>query len=93
MSAKFLAILKSLYKDTRAAIWTPEGNSEFKTESGLKQGCSLPGFLFALFLNDLYDSIGEGLRIGNLNIRVLLYADDVALLASEPKVFIITKYW
>ncbi|XP_039276148.1 uncharacterized protein LOC120349696 [Nilaparvata lugens] len=40
--------------------------------------------LFSLFLNDLNDELGGGLLINGKRIRVLLYADDIALISDSP---------
>lgn len=40
--------------------------------------------LFALYLNDLHQRLDGGLYIDEINIRLLLYADDNVLLADDP---------
>jgi hypothetical protein len=40
--------------------------------------------LFALFLNDMYEELGGGFWIDELQIRILMYADDVVILADHP---------
>ncbi|XP_053380371.1 uncharacterized protein LOC128548876 [Mercenaria mercenaria] len=56
--------------------------------TGLKQGCPLSPILFNLYINDLITAIKDlniGIEIGNEKISILLYADDVALLAESPE--------
>lgn len=85
VSTKFLNLLKSLYTGTMSAVWNGSDLSEyFETLSGVKQGCILSPTLFALFLNDLHDVLGGGLHVDEINLRVLLYADDIVILADNP---------
>lgn len=56
------------------------------TYSGVKQGCLMSPLLFALYLNDLHDHLEGGMYIDDLNIRLLLYADDIVILADDVKV-------
>lgn len=87
LSRKFLKLLESLYKGTKSAVWDGEAKSDyFETKSGVKQGCLLSPLLFALYLNDLHDALGGGLLIAKYNVRVLLYADDIVILADNPNI-------
>lgn len=87
LSYKFIKMISEIYKNTKAAVWTGEELSEyFDTKSGVKQGCLLSPLLFSLYVNDLHDVIEGGINIDGHNIRVLLYADDIVLLAEEPEV-------
>lgn len=87
LSQKFLNLLKSLYTDTKAAVWDGDNLSEyFATNIGVKQGCLLSPLLFALIINDLHEAIGGGLLIEGVLIRLLMYADDIVLLAEDRTV-------
>jgi hypothetical protein len=86
VSTKFLNQLSTLYKGTLSAVWNGKGISKyFETRSGVKQGCLLSPLLFALFINDLHEVLGEGLNIEGLNLRILMYADDIVILADDPR--------
>lgn len=87
VSSKFVAFMERLYDRVESAVWNGEELSDyFKTYSGVKQGCLLSPILFALFLNDMHDYLDGGLQIDEINLRILMYADDVVILAEEPTV-------
>ncbi|XP_059226649.1 uncharacterized protein LOC131998381, partial [Stomoxys calcitrans] len=87
MSTKAVRFIENVYKDTTSAVWTGNELSEyFNTTSGVKQGCLLSPLLFALYLNDLHDTLEGGVNLNGLNVRLLLYADDIVILADEPNV-------
>ena len=52
---------------------------------GVKQGCLLSPLLFSLDINDLPDALPGGVNVAGVNIKVLLYADDLVLLADLPE--------
>lgn len=84
VSNKFINILRGLYKDTESYVWCPGGLTEgFRTINGLKQGCLLSPLLFSLFIDDLQSNLGGGVNIDDLNIKILLYADDVVIMSSD----------
>ena len=84
ISYKFVKIIEAIYTDTKSAVWNGEELSEyFQTNSGVKQGCLLSPLLFSLYINDLHDNLGGGMNIDNINIRLLMYADDIVILADE----------
>ena len=52
----------------------------------MKQGCVLSPCLFSLFFDSLSDEIkalGKGVPFDNEKLSILLYADDVVLLAES----------
>ena len=56
----------------------------FSVKCGVKQGCVLPSLLFKLFINDLaaaLTSVCKGDHNDNDVICVLMYADDIVILA------------
>ena len=60
----------------------------FRCSRGVRQGCLLSPLLFALFLNDLHNKLreeSEGVDLGDESIHSLLYADDLILIARNPK--------
>ena len=41
--------------------------------------------LFSLFINDLAEVLPFGVNVAGVNIKVLLYADDIVVLADSPE--------
>lgn len=92
IDGKFLRIVKEIYKDTRCEVITEEGISQqFETKKGVRQGCPLSSALFNIYINDIEDMLRRknegGTAIGNstngIKIFVLMYADDLVLMAEE----------
>ena len=58
----------------------------FETKCGVKQGDNLSPILFSIYLNDLalvLKEFGLGINIDeNTNVPLLLYADDIVLIAT-----------
>ena len=55
-------------------------------EQGVKQGCLISPFLFNLYINDLADglnSLSKGVQIGESRVSLLMYADDIVILAEN----------
>ena len=52
----------------------------------MKQGCSLSPVCFNLYINDLalkINALDKGIKIDDESISILLYVDDVVLLAEN----------
>ena len=61
-------------------------NRAFEIGMGVKQGCLLRPLLLSMFLNDIEGLIKiGGVRIGDNRLKMLAYAEDMVLLASDPK--------
>lgn len=84
-----LKSIKSIYNSVKARV---RGNSVlsdiFDCPVGLRQGCNLSPLLFSLFINELYTALansginGIQLTPDLIQIFILLFADDVALIAD-----------
>ena len=80
-------IIKHMYEETTASVKHQGMLSDiFECNFGVRQGESISPFLFNLFLNDLDEALSvgqfQGINIGDINIKTLLYADDLALLSE-----------
>ena len=67
-----------------------EGLSEdFDSNIGIKQGCPLSPTLFRLYIDKLEEWInkthGEGVQLAHFVVRLLLYADNLIILARTAK--------
>lgn len=41
--------------------------------------------LFSLCVDDIHEALGVGIIVNGMNVRVLMYADDIVLLANSPR--------
>lgn len=84
VSTKMVQMIETIYSNTKFKVWDGEEVSdEFETGSGVKQGCLLSPTLFSIYLNDLHEYIGGGINIGSTHVRLLMYADDIVILADD----------
>ena len=87
MDGQFYQALKSLYCDTESCVRLGDHYTDwFLCRSGVRQGDNLSPTLFALFINDLamqLKHLSSGIQIGPNKLNVLLYADDIALIAEN----------
>lgn len=86
VKGKLYNSIRSLYENCRSAIQTPYGLTEwFTSDLGTRQGAVLSPLLFSLLINPLANLLkrkGFGVRLGNIHIACLLYADDLVLIAD-----------
>ena len=79
--------IKRLYSDTQNCIRLNNMYTRwFPSFYGVRQGDSLSPTLFSVFLNDLANAIKSeklGITIGTKNVGILMYADDVVLIADD----------
>ena len=87
VSTKFLNFLICIYGSTKFKILSNgEYSNPFETHTGLKQGCLMSPILFSIYLNDLHEYLEGGLYIDDLNVRLLMYADDIVILSEDINV-------
>jgi hypothetical protein len=84
---KMWRTVKGMYKSVQSSVLVGEGQTEwFELSTGVRQGCVMSPILFSLFINGLAREIkkrGKGVKMGSTRVKLLLYADDIVLLA-EP---------
>ena len=82
--------LKAMYSSVKACVRYKNKCSDFfNINAGVKQGDPLSPVLFIFFINDILQSIssnvGNTLSINDLNLFMLLYADDAVLFAKSAE--------
>ena len=84
VKGKMFNAIKSLYTDVTCKVRVNGQCTEsFPVNCGVKQGCNLS--LFDFFINDLaldIKNLNVGITAGSLNLSLLLYADDIVLIAG-----------
>ena len=66
-------------------VWEGVVTDWFGMEVGVVQGCPLSPLLFSFYINDLAKEIkvkGGAVKYGEVRVAVLMYADDMVLLAD-----------
>ena len=87
MVGKFYNAIKSMYSNPKSRVILNEFETEyFECPIGVKQGDCLSPTLFAIFINDLAEEIKLS-KIGldldeDTFVNILLYADDIVLVAK-----------
>jgi hypothetical protein len=88
ISGRILECLRSMYRQDQAYLHQLEEGLTpiFLCHIGVKQGCPLSRLLFGLFIDGLEKRLNalEGdtpSMLGQLVVRLLLYADDLALMS------------
>ena len=89
ISTKFVTALKSMYTVVKSFIRFKSQQSNFIFSNiGVKQGDPTSSILCLFFLNDILDNINSNLNgiitIDDLQIFLLLFADDAVLFARDP---------
>jgi len=76
-----------MYSECQAKVkWGHLMTEGFNVTVGLKQGCVLSPTLFALYIKELGDKLtrsGLGIKVGDISIPGLFFADDMVLIAES----------
>ncbi|MEW8546453.1 MAG: reverse transcriptase family protein, partial [Candidatus Thiodiazotropha sp.] len=87
VSGRMFGAITSLYDNVNCCVRLNGIKTEwFEVTCGLKQGCNLSTILFNLYINDIVEKIkatNKGIDIDGEKVSILLYADDLILLASS----------
>ena len=88
---KMLSIIRALYNRVTAVVrYGSELTGEIECPMGVRQGCLLSPLLFTLLVTELAQGIaregrhGYQFNPGMIELFTLLFADDIALLATTP---------
>ena len=86
---KAINIIKSLYMETKVRFKVNNTYTRWiNSNQGLRQGCNMSPFLFAIVMEELIARIKEldiGIKIDGLRLCILLYADDIILIAESEE--------
>ena len=89
MVGKLLGAVESFYTSVSSCMRVNNLTTDwFDVSGGLRQGCCLSPLLFNLFINGLalrVKALGKGVRAGDQLVSILLYADDVVLIADNAQ--------
>ncbi len=90
INEKIYKSIEALYKNTLCCVkLNAMFSGWFLSNSGVRQGDSLSPTLFALLINSLVGDISElnlGIEVNeNLKLSIMLYADDIVLLAENEQ--------
>ena len=89
ISGKIFDAIQSLYESVQCTIKVNDLFSPwFFVTHGIKQGCKISPTLFSIYINDLAQEINRlncGVNLDGTIISVLLYADDIVLIAPTDK--------
>jgi endonuclease/exonuclease/phosphatase family metal-dependent hydrolase len=91
VSPKIIRILQNVYSNGHTKIRLKEGLSEpIPITEGLMQGCVASPILFTLYIADIVETLKateiSGINLeGKYTLHILLFADDMVLLASSPR--------
>ena len=88
IDGRFLNIVIAMYSNLKAVVKCNNGlTPEFQCTNGVRQGCNLSPLLFNLFINDVVQCLNDskigGIDVDGLNLRCLLYADDLTIFSNS----------
>ena len=92
VNGNFLNAIKSMYSSLMSCVRNGNDYSEFfECPVGVRQGCVLSPTLFSIFINELAKHVaisgvhGVQLLPTMLELFILLFADDIALISETPR--------
>lgn len=88
LSIEAVDLLKELFDHNSGQVVVGGKRSQaFHIESGVLQGSVLSPCLYSIFLDDLANEVSSlaTVQVGNANINCTMYADDIALFATDPQ--------
>ena len=82
-------VVRDLYRVSECAVRVNGVADDFyRDEVGLREGCVLSPLLFSLYINGMAKEItdrGDGWMVGGRKISLLMFADDVAIIARSAE--------
>jgi hypothetical protein len=88
VGGRTLGMLQAMFNTvSRSVLVHGEYTENFEVTAGVPQGSVLSPYLYAVYINGLHEALrnaGLGIRVYGRLVPLLLYADDVVLLARSP---------
>ena len=83
----FTKIIDNVYSKIKVSIKNEDKLSEeFVTSTGVPQGCPLSPLMYLIFASDMKNWLKhKGIYLGDINVKFIQYADDIALLADSKR--------
>ena len=89
INGNFYKAITALYKETESCVQINNFTTTwFRTLQGVRQGDNLSPTLFNIYLNDLAKELKDlelGVSIGDTQVCILLYADDIVLISEDEQ--------
>jgi hypothetical protein len=89
IKGKAWRVIRDIYGHTESSVLVDgELSRWFSIAKGVRQGCCLSPLLFNIFVNDLallLKELGVGVPLGGDLMNVLMFADDMVLVADSPE--------
>jgi len=88
IDGKMWRVIKNMYKEVGSCVRLGEEKTDwFSVEVGLRQGCILSPVLFSIFIDRLAEEVKKvgGAKYAELVVSLLLFADDIVLVAESEK--------
>ena len=86
---KIWRVIRNMYAKTRNCVIVGEEKTDFfDVDIGVRQGCVLSPILFSIYINGLAKEIentGIGINILGRKIAILMYADDIVIVADTAE--------
>ena len=82
-------MIQQVYKRTVSCVVVEDQKTEWKaSEVGVRQGCVMSPNLFSMFINGMAERVKSetrGIRWADKELKILLFADDVVLMAEREE--------
>ena len=88
VSSKVIRLMEDLYSKMKLSVRGDDENRVFASNCGLFQGERTSPIFFSLYVNDLEREMGHqsiGSRVQDILIRILMFADDMAIISVSKK--------
>ena len=86
---KMWRVLRNMYESVESSVLVNDDKTDrFQIETGVRQGCILSPILFNIFIDGVTKQInrqGVGVKIQGRDVSILLFADDIVLIAEGPE--------